>query len=118
MQYIVYDRFDQKINKIEWRDNTLNPKDLILDIESSASELKYSYDIPDGLFRKHIYHYNPKVMRELLINAFAHKSFTISNDIMICVYPDRLEITNPGGLPLGISEENYNEWFILWQRKT
>ena len=38
--------------------------------------------------------------------AFAHKSFTISSDVMICVYPDRLEISNPGGLPLGVTVDN------------
>ena len=42
----------------------------------------------------------------MLLNAFAHKSFTISSDIMICVYPDRLEISNPGGLPLGVTVDN------------
>ena len=30
---------------------------------------------------------------------------------MICVYPDRLEISNPGGLPLGVTKDN-----ILHQR--
>ena len=47
-----------------------------------------------------------KLIRELLVNAFAHKSFTVSSDIMIQVYPDRLEISNPGGLPLGITKDN------------
>jgi len=46
------------------------------------------------------------VIRELLVNAFVHQSYTISGDIFIRVYVDRLEITNPGGLPLGITKEN------------
>lgn len=46
------------------------------------------------------------MIRELLINAFAHKSYTISGDIFIKVFPNRLEITNPGGLPLGITKDN------------
>lgn len=106
VQYIVYDEQDKKIRKEEWHDNRMNPKELLLDIESKALELRYSYEFPDGLFRKRIMHYNPKVVRELLINAFAHKSYTLSKDIMIEVYPDRLEISNPGGLPLGINKEN------------
>ena len=111
VQYIVYNHLEQKVRKVEWHDNTLNPKDLLLAIEDEATELCYSHEFPDGLFRKQIRHYNPKVLRELLLNAFAHKSFTISNDIMICVYPDRLEISNPGGLPLGVTKDN-----ILHQR--
>ena len=111
IQYIVYNHLEQKVRKVEWHDNMLNPKDLLLAIETEATELGYSYEFPDGLFRKQIRHYHPKVLRELLLNAFAHKSFTISSDIMICVYPDRLEISNPGGLPLGVTKDN-----ILHQR--
>lgn len=111
VQYIVYNHLEQKVRKVEWHDNVLNPKDLLLDIEREATELSYSHEFPDGLFRKQIRHYHPKVLRELLLNAFAHKSFTISSDIMICVYPDRMEISNPGGLPLGVTKDN-----ILHQR--
>lgn len=106
VQYIVYNALEEKVRKEEWHDLTLNPKELLLDIEQKAVELTYCYEFPNGLFRKQIRHYNPKLLRELLVNAFAHKSFTISNDILIQAYPDRLEISNPGGLPLGISKDN------------
>lgn len=106
VQYIVYDQLEHKVRKVEWHDHRYNPKNLLLEIEKEAIELEYYYEFPDGLFRKQIRHYHPKVIRELLLNAFAHKSFTISSDIMICVYPDRLEISNPGGLPLGVTVDN------------
>lgn len=106
VQYIVYDNLERKVRKEVWQDNTLDPKTLLLEIEEKAIELTYSYEFPEGLFRKQIRHYNPKLIRELLVNAFAHKSFTISSDIMIEVFPDRLEITNAGGLPLGITKDN------------
>ncbi len=111
VQYIVYDDLEQKVRKEDWHDNSLNPKELLLEIEKTATELNYAYEIPDGLFRKQIRHYHPKVIRELLLNAFAHHCFTISNDILICVYPDRMEISSPGGLPLGVTKDN-----ILHQR--
>jgi ATP-dependent DNA helicase RecG len=106
VQYIVYDQLERKIRKENWHDNLLNPAELLLDIEQKAIELTYFHEFPDGLFRKQIRHYHPKVIRELLLNAFAHKSFTISGDIMIEVYSDRLEISNPGGLPLGVTKDN------------
>lgn len=106
VQYIVYDELDRKIRKEDWHDNSLSPDQLLLDIEKKAVELTYFHEFPDGLFRKQIRHYHPKVIRELLLNAFAHKSFTISGDIMIEVYPDRLEISNPGGLPIGVTKDN------------
>lgn len=105
-QYIVYDEFENKIRKISWHDNVLNLKELILDIEKQAIELTYFDEFPQGLFRKQIRHYDERVIRELLINAIAHKSYTISGDIFIKVFSDRLEITNPGGLPLGITSDN------------
>lgn len=106
VQYIVYDDLENKVRKEEWHDNKLDPKELILNIEQKAIELTYAYEFPDGLFRKKIPHYNSKVVRELLLNAIAHKSYTISSDIMIQVYTNRLEISNPGGLPLGITKDN------------
>jgi ATP-dependent DNA helicase RecG len=106
VQYIVYDQLERKIRKEDWHDNLLNPAQLLLDIEQKAVELTYYHEFPDGLFRKQIRHYNPKVIRELLLNSMAHKSFTISGDIMIEVYSDRLEISNPGGLPIGVTPDN------------
>ena len=106
VQYIVYNEHEEKVRKVDWSLNRFNPKELLLEIEREAVELSYSFEIPNGLFRKAIPHYNRAVIRELLINAFAHKSYTISGDIFISVYSDRLEIKNPGGLPLGVTKDN------------
>ena len=76
-----------------------------LEIEKEAVELNYSFELPDGMFRKQIRHYAKDVVRELFVNAFVHKSFTISGDIFILLYKDRLEIKNPGGLPLGVTKD-------------
>ncbi len=106
VQYIVYDEVEKKIRKEDWQDYSLNPKELLLEIEKQAIELTYYDEFPQGLFRNKIRHYDERLIRELLINAIAHKSYTISGDIFIKVYQDRLEITNPGGLPLGITKDN------------
>ena len=58
------------------------------------------------MFRKLIRQYPREVVRELLINAIAHKKYTISGDIFIEAYPDRMVITNPGSLPLGVTKDN------------
>lgn len=106
VQYIVYDEVEKKVRKEDWLDYSKNPKELILDIEKTAVELTYFDEFPQGFFRNKIPHYDKRLIRELLINAIVHKSFTIAGDIFIKVYPDRLEITNPGGLPLGITKDN------------
>lgn len=106
VEYIVYDNLENKTNKLEWRDNTLNPKELLEDIMDKAVELTYSHEMPNGLFRKNIRYYNENLIRELLVNSIAHKSNTISNDITIRVYSDHISISNPGGLPLGVTKDN------------
>ena len=106
VQYIVYDDLEKKVRKEDWQDYSKNPKELLLEIEKEAIELTYYDEFPLGLFRNKIRHYDARLIRELLINAIAHKSYTISGDIFIKVYQDRLEITNPGGLPLGITKDN------------
>lgn len=106
VQYIVYDENEKKIRKEDWNDGSLNPKHLIEEIEKQAVELKYYDEFPQGLFRNKVHHYDPRLIRELLINAIAHKSYTISGDIFIKVYTDRVEFINPGGLPLGVTNTN------------
>ncbi len=106
IQYNVYNHLEKKVRSCGWHDNSLNPKELLLAVEREAIELTYFYEFSTGLFRKKIPHYNFKLVRELLVNAFAHQSFTIAQDIRINVYPDRLEISNPGGLPAGITADN------------
>jgi ATP-dependent DNA helicase RecG len=106
VQYIVYNERAEKIRKKEWHFHLHNPKELVQEIEKEAVELTYSSELPDGLFRKTVRQYPKEVVRELLINAIAHKKYTISGDIFIEVYPDRMMITNPGSLPLGITKDN------------
>jgi ATP-dependent DNA helicase RecG len=112
LQYIVYDSNDIKVRKETWNDYQLNPKELIFELENKAIELTYYHEFPRGMIRDAVRLYPEKVVRELIINAIAHKSYTISGDIFIEVHADRLEITSPGGLPLGITKDN-----ILHQRQ-
>jgi len=106
VQYIVYDAMENKTRKYLWDEYDLNPQEMLYAIEKEAVELNYSYEFPDGLFRSQVRHYPKEVIRELLVNAFAHKSYLISSDITIQVYPDRMKISSPGSLPLGINSGN------------
>jgi len=49
--------------------------------------------------------YPPEVIRELLVNAFAHRDWTKQRDARLAVYSDRMEITSPGALPNGMTVE-------------
>lgn len=104
--YITYDQLERKNRKVEWNTLEFNPKELLIAIENEVVEFKYTTEIPQGLFRNQVPHYHPDVVRELLVNAIAHRSFAIGNPIEIKVYPDRITITNPGSLPPGVTKDN------------
>ncbi len=58
------------------------------------------------------------VIRELLANAYVHRDYgdDIMANIQVELYPDRLEITNPGNFPNEISLENLDKNILSWQR--
>ena len=54
--------------------------------------------------RKDIPEYPPIVVREAIINALIHADYNIrGSHVQIAIYDDRLEITNPGFLPFGLT---------------
>lgn len=58
-----------------------------------------------GMTRLRYWDYPPEAIREVLVNAFAHRDWTRQADIRLIVYEDRLEITSPGALPNGMTVE-------------
>ncbi|MBM3198413.1 MAG: hypothetical protein FJZ58_04060 [Chlamydiae bacterium] len=60
--------------------------------------------------RQDVEEYPSVALREALINAFAHCDYSIpGSSIQISIFEDRLEIQNPGMLPLGFTLENLKE---------
>ena len=60
-----------------------------------------------GLFREYIEDYPEVVLRELLINALAHRDYSRQQIIEIRKYPTYLEIESPGNFPSGVNELNF-----------
>jgi ATP-dependent DNA helicase RecG len=106
IQCIKYDERGQKIRKWIWDDYTLSPHELLDAVWRTIPDWHDSDEIPEGIFRKTIPLYDEVVVRELLANALVHRPYTQRGDIFINLYPDRLEIYNPGPLPLGVTPEN------------
>ena len=46
-----------------------------------------------------------EAVREAIINAVAHRDYFNKNEIQLSIFDNRLEITNPGGLPEGMTKE-------------
>ena len=57
----------------------------------------YIYDIP---------YFNESIIREAVLNAIVHRDYTITSEIFIKQYPNKIVITNPGGFPRGVNLEN------------
>lgn len=60
-----------------------------------------------GLFREYIEDYPEVVLRELLINAIAHRDYSRQQIIEIRKFPNYLEFESPGHFPQGIDETNF-----------
>ena len=81
-------------------------------IEQSLPERTLAYVQPHisrerlvGATRSRHWDYPPEAIRELVVNAFAHRDWTRQNDIRLIVYRDHMEVTSPGALPNGMTVE-------------
>ena len=106
VQAIKYDERAVKIAKWSWDDRTLSPIELVDVIWNEVTDFRESYELPDGMLRTRLPAYDELVVRELLVNALVHRPYTQRGDIYLNLHPDRLEVVNPGRLPIGVTPQN------------
>ncbi|TRM49944.1 ATP-dependent DNA helicase [Achromobacter sp. LC458] len=106
IQFIKYDEQGQKVNKLVWDDHTQSPMELIEAVWAEVPDFRERYELPDGLYRQNVPAFDEIVVRELLVNALVHRPYTQRGDIFLMLHPDRLEVVNPGPLPLGVTPQN------------
>jgi len=107
IQFFKYDERSQKVNRLLWDDHSLNPKELIEAVWTQIPDWKEGVEVPDGMFRRFIPNYDEVVIRELMANALVHRPYTQRGDVYLNLYPERLEVVNPGLFPIGITPRNY-----------
>jgi ATP-dependent DNA helicase RecG len=103
VQAIRHDAQGKKVGKLSWDDHTLSPIELLDAIWNDVPDFRESYEVPDGMFRTSIPAFEESVVRELLVNALVHRPYTQRGDIYLNLDPDKLEVVNPGRLPLGVT---------------
>jgi ATP-dependent DNA helicase RecG len=106
VQAIKYDERGTKVAKWNWDDHRLSPTQLIDVIWSEIPDFRESYEVPDGMLRTKVPAFEEAVVRELLVNALVHRPYTQRGDIFLNLHPDRLEVVNPGRLPMGVTPRN------------
>ena len=60
-------------------------------------------DAAQHMQRERHWDYAPNAIRELIINAFAHRDWTRQGMVTVVVYGNRMEVKSPGSLPNGMT---------------
>ncbi len=85
--------------------NPISPKGLIRDCILFFQRHLSRETLVDDMQRKRIWDIPEDVLRETLINAVAHRDYTVSSDIEVSLFQDRVEIVSPGSLPNTVTVE-------------
>ena len=101
-------KFGDSIDEFVQRDvfeemSVIQQYDMAVDIYRK----NYQYELIEGTGRKRVERIPEKAFREALANSMVHRCWDIRANITLSMYQDRIEISSPGGLPFGISKEEY-----------
>lgn len=107
IQVIRYNDKDEKVWKLLLDDYFSNPKELLDRILNDVPDWQESVEISEGMFRKNIPFFPVEVVRELVVNALVHRTYTTRGDIFINIFPDRMEIHSPERLPFGVAKKYF-----------
>ena len=101
-------RFGNSIDEILDRE-TFNHMSVIAQYDNAVTMYQryYQYEQIKGAKRELIEKIPEKAFREAVANALVHRTWDINASIRISMFDDRIEVASPGGLPRGISEEEY-----------
>ena len=67
----------------------------------------YQYEEIQGTERKKAEKIPEAAFREAIANALIHRVWDVESQIRVSMFDDRIEIISPGGLPSGITEDEY-----------
>lgn len=91
---------------------TGNLADVVNEAVSAVARNLRTYSVIEGATRRDLPEIPVNVLREAIANAVVHREYSpmfLGRPVTVDVYPDRVEITNPGGLWGGRTVENLGE---------
>lgn len=95
-----------KARVIDHRDITAYPVDALEEAIAFVERNTFLAAQIGRIYREDIPQYPPEALREAITNAIVHTDYALKGtSIMIAIFDNRIEITNPGGLPLGMTLE-------------
>ena len=101
-------KFGENISIIQKRSTFENTS--VLDAYEKAIDVfrdYYQYEVIQGADRKKIEKIPEAAFREAIANALIHRVWDVESQIRVLMFDDRIEIVSPGGLPSGITVEEY-----------
>ena len=101
-------KFGESISIIQKRSTFENVS--VLEVYEKAIEVfrdYYQYEVIQGADRKKMEKIPEAAFREAIANALIHRVWDVDSQIRVSMFDDRIEIVSPGGLPSGITEEEY-----------
>ena len=69
----------------------------------------YQYEEIKGALREKVQKIPEEAYREAIANAIIHRAWDINANIRVAMYDERIEILSPGGLPAGMTRQEYLE---------
>lgn len=101
-------KFGENISIIQKRATFENIS--VLDVYDKSIDVfrdYYQYEVIQGADRKKIEKIPEAAFREAIANALIHRVWDVESQIRVLMFDDRIEVVSPGGLPSGITEEEY-----------
>ena len=101
-------KFGENISIIQKRSTFKNIS--VLEVYEKAIEVfrdYYQYEVIQGADRKKMEKIPEAAFREAIANALIHRVWDVDSQIRVSMFDDRIDIVSPGGLPSGITEEEY-----------
>ena len=77
-------------------------------VSAKQLEMNWRVEIP-GMQRKEIPEVPIQALREAIINSFCHRDYYAPESNYIALYKNRIEITNPGKFPEGLTPQDFIE---------
>lgn len=106
-------RFGSSINTILERQTFTHISILKLFDETLAMFVRnYLYEEIEGSERKQRELIPKEAFREALANALVHRTWDVKQHVRIAMSPKEITIQSPGGLPAGVSEEEYKNGYV------
>ena len=101
-------RFGNSINEIMDRE-TISKTSVLKQYDAALNMIKryYQYEEISEIERKKVDLVPEIAYREAIANALIYRDWSINSHIRISLFSDKIEIKSPGGLPRGITAEEY-----------